>query len=63
MPDANATHIGVNRRVDTGRDQEALLHEFAHLRALDHGLEDGAEAAAVATARCGSEAEQDRVWG
>ena len=53
--------IGVDRRIDAGRGQETLLDEFADLWALDHGLEDAAEAAAVATAWRGSEPEQNGI--
>ena len=53
--------IRIDGRVDAGRNQEVLLDELADLRALDHGLEDAAEAAAVATAWRGSEAEQNGI--
>ena len=61
VPDVNAMQIGIDRRIDAGRHQVALLDQLADMRALDHGLEDAAEPAAVATAWRGGEAEQDRV--
>ena len=60
VPDVNAMQIRIDRRVDAGRNQEILRDELADLWTLDHGLEDAAETAAVATAWRGSEAEQDR---
>ena len=61
VPDVNAVQIRIDRRIDAGRDEVALLDQLADLRALDHRLEDAAEAAAVATARRCGEAEQDRI--
>ena len=61
VADTNAAQIRVDRRVDAGGDQKAPLDKLADLWTLDHGLEDAAEAAAVATAWGGGKAEQDRV--
>src|SRR5215813_11624165 len=57
----DAVQVRVDRGVDPRLDQIALLDQVWHLRALDHGLEDAAEPAAVATAgRCG-QPEDNRV--
>ena len=61
VADVNTMQIRIDRRIDAGRHQVALLDELADLRTLDHDLEDAAEPAAVATAWRGGEAEQDRV--
>ena len=58
---ANTGEIGIDRRIDAGLDQESLLDQRRDLRALDDGLEDAAEPAAIASAwRCG-QAQQDRL--
>ena len=53
--------IGIDRRVDLRLHEEAAPDQVRDLRTFDHGLEDAAEPAPVATARRGGQAEQDRV--
>ena len=55
---ADATQIGIDRRIDARPHQVALLDQLGDLRAFDQFLEDAAEPAPVAPAwRCG-QAEQ-----
>jgi len=48
----DAAKIRIDRRIDPRPHQVALLDQVRHLRTLDHGLEDAAETATIATAWC-----------
>src|SRR5262249_41746765 len=58
---SNATEIGIDRRIDSRPHQEAAHDQVRDLRALDHGLEDVAEASTVPPDRCGGQPDDDRV--
>src|SRR5262249_34845938 len=58
---SNATEIGIDRRIDSRPHQKAAYDQVRDLRALDHRVEDVAETATVASARCRGHAEQRRV--
>src|SRR5262249_60731854 len=57
----HALQVWIYRGVYPGLDQIALLDQRRDLWALDHHLEDAAEASAITATRCCGSAEQNRV--
>ena len=58
---ANAFQVWIDRRINARLDQVAALDQLGDLWALDDGLENAAEPAAVAATRRGGQAKQFRV--
>ena len=58
----HAAEIGIDRRIAERRHEIAVLDQVRHLRSLDDGVEDAAEAAPVSTAGCSGQTEHGRVW-
>ena len=58
---ADASQIGIDRRIDARTNQIALLDQFRDLRALDDRFENATKPAPVAPAWCCRRSKQDRI--